>query len=183
MFTENMLSSLCGTHLGLTHVRHRAAPLLTRCAASLTSRRDQASAATFHDAWRVRLYDSELQRSYALDFGHFFQDRAAGPTSTLSFIRIDQAAGRPRTAKPQLKGLLCSAKEETTLRGPVTAYATAFNLVLEDSGYSLLVAAEDSSANLKFETTDAAYQGKRPAGRVESLLEQGDNNLKIQSLK
>lgn len=178
-----MLNRLCGNTHCLRHVRSRAAPVLHRCAASLTSRYEKASVASFHDAWRIRLYDFELQRTYALDLGHFFQNRASGPTWALSFIRVDPAAGRPRTSKPQLKGLLYSATEDSTLRGPITAYASPLTLILEDSGYSLSVSAEDSSASLKFETTDAAYQGKKPAGRVESLLEQGDNSLKIQSLK
>lgn len=178
-----MLSRLCSRRIGLHHVKVCESPVLHRCAASLSARQNQASPASSHDAWRFRLYDIELQRSYALDLGHFFQGRSSGPASALSFLRIDQAAGRPRTSKPQLKGLLYTATEESDLRGPITAYATPLNLILEDNGYALSVSAEDSSANLKFETTDTAYQGRRPSGRVKSLLEQAESSLKVQSLQ
>lgn len=178
-----MLSRLCSRQFGRSHATARAVPVLHRCTASLSSHQDKASVTNFHDAWRFRLYDYERQRSYALDLGHFFQDRASSKASAVSFLRVDHAAGRPRTAKPQLKGLLYSATEDSSLRGPITAYATPLNLILEDNGYALSVSAEDSSANLKFETTEAAYQGRKPYGRIASLLEQGDNSIKLQSMK
>ena len=178
-----MLSRLCSKQIGLRRTTSRTAPVLLRCAASLSSHQDKASVANFHDAWRFRVYDYERQRSYALDLGHFFQDRASGQTSALSFLRVDHAAGRPRTAKPQLKGLLYSATEESSLRGPITAYATPLNLILEDNGYALSVSAEDSSASFKFETTDAAYQGRKPSGRIARLLEQGEDSLNVQLMK
>lgn len=157
---------------------------LQRCTpvSSLTGLRETCSVAGFHDTWQCRLYDTENQRSYALNLGHFFQERSLGPASALSFQRVDHAAGRPRTVKPQLKDLLYSATRDSTLRGPITALCSQLNLVLEDSGYALLISAEGESAGLWLQT-EPTYIGSKPLSPEKNLLHHKGAELRLQSLQ
>ncbi len=140
------------------------------------------SLAAFHEAWRIRVFDSVQCRSYAIDLGNFPGSWFLGPTTSLTVSRSDDLAGRPNSFKHAPKNLANILRSAFDLSHDVGVSSADDSVCIELSGKGLNARAQTYGAALTL-TAPGQPAENQQLSKVTTLQHQSTSSLNSQSLR
>ena len=136
----------------------------------------------FHEAWRIRVFDSVQCRSYAIDLGNFQGSWFLGPSTSLTVSRSDDLAGRPNSFKHAPKNLANILTPALDLSHDVKVSAADDSVCIELSGKGLTARAQTYGAALTL-TAPGQPTENQTLSKITTLQHKNISSLNSQSLR